>query len=309
MHMPTTSSIARVFSALFLLCTATLQAQVIISNARIVGGATATRLSNGGAVYGSVAQPILYNVELQDTVEKRVGIWSEASFIQSQYEKTTIEVPSIAVETGDTARVSVQFTAPCHFFTTDHVRPWLLTLSFNRSMIEPVGYESLVDDGTRYIVSYRGSTSASGGTLSTIALPTRLGNDTITDVLVESFEWLDVPRQGVTAIHGSITQRGLCITDGSTRLVFERNAPQVIASPNPSNGPMIGIRSYSPSVQTGVLRVLDLQGSVMHQINGVPASKDAPMTNVIAPELPAGTYVIQLLLPTGAASTTFVRLP
>lgn len=176
-------------------------------------------------------------------------------------------------------------------------------------MIEPVGYESLVDDGTRYIVSYRGSTSASGGTLSTIALPTRLGNDTITDVLIESFEWLDVPRQGVTAIHGSITQRGLCITDGSTRLVFERNAPQVVAYPNPSNGPVIGIRSYSPSVQTGVVRILDLQGSVLHQINDVPASKDAPMTNVIAPELPAGTYVIQLLLPTGAASTTFVRLP
>jgi hypothetical protein len=295
--------------ALLLLGITTSHAQVVISGGRLVGGATNEKFTNGHAIYGSVAQPLLYKVQMHDTVEKRIGIWEEASFIQSQYEQTSIELPNLIVQTGDTARVTVSFNAPCHFFTTDHQRPWELTLSFNRSMMQPLGFSEIVDDGSRYIVTYRGTTSAVNGTLANIAMLTRLGNDTITDIKVESFAWTDIPRQGLTATNGSLTQRGLCITEGSTRLVFERATPRIVASPNPGSGPVIRLRSYSPVEETGTVRILDVQGAVVHSFDGVPASQQAPLTETYAPNLPAGTYVIQLLLPSGTASTTIVRLP
>lgn len=284
-------------------------AQVVIRGGITISAVSLHRYSNGFAVYGSVGQAVTHTTAINDTAEMQMGVWSQARMVSASTENTKITLPNVSVETGDTVAFDVPYEAPCQFFLTEHVRPWALTISFNRSMIEPLGYTSITDDGQRYHVTYTGTASDAAGVLAKIRLATRLGNDTITDLTVDKFEWTDVPRQFWTADNGSVTATGLCITNGSTRLLKERTRPAVLVAPNPSSGSMVSVRSYSAQSERGTLRVLDLQGTIIRELVDVPVSPEMPVVQVPMEYLPAGSYVMQLTVPSGMTSTMFVRLP
>lgn len=283
--------------------------QMRIREGGTLSAVTVYRYSTGFASYGSVGQGAIHTIAINDTAELQTGIWCQSRMTSSAAENTKVVLPNVAVRTGDTVSFDVPFEAPCSFFLTDKSRPWSLTISFNRSMIEPLGYTSIKDDGQRYHVTFTGSTSDASGVLAKIRLATRLGNDTVTDLSVDKFEWTDIPRQSWTADNGSIKATGLCITDGSTRLLKERTRPAVMVSPNPSAGPSVSVRTYAAQPERGILRLLDLQGMVIREIGDVAVSPELPVTLVQMEYLPAGSYVMQLTVPSGTTSTMFVRLP
>lgn len=299
------------FTILWLVSAASVvtTAQMRIQDGGTLSAVSVMKYSTGFATYGSVGQGGIHTIAVNDTAELQTGIWAQSRMVSSAAENTKLVLPNVAVRTGDTVSFDVPYEAPCSFFLTAQSRAWSLTVSFNRSMIEPLGYTSIKDDGQRYHVTFSGTTTESSGVLAKIRLATRLGNDTVTDLSVDKFEWTDVPRQTWTADNGSVTATGLCITDGSTRLLKERARPAVMVSPNPSAGPSVSVRTYAAQPERGILRLLDLQGMVIREIADVAVSPELPVTMVQMEYLPAGSYVMQLTVPSGTTSTMFVRLP
>jgi len=284
-----------------------LQSQTVVGGA-ITSGATNATQAGGYGMQGAFGQPIVGESGVSPIVIS--GIMTHAQSVQKYYESTLIEVAKTVKQIGDTFALDVFYKASCALFQSNVTsRNFELKISFNRTVLEPLRYDSLTDDGERYTITITGAAGTNAGTLARVLFMGRLGNDSATDVRVESFRWIDAQRQYIQSVAGSVTLRGLCNTYGSTRLLKGPATMAVLIAPNPVTGSQFTVRSFSERPTTGMLVVTDIHGNVVHTLHNVDANATWPMTTVALQILPAGSYTVALYTDNEVARTTMVKLP
>lgn len=294
-------------ASMLCIVTATMQSQTIVTGAITSGATNATQAGSYG-MQGAFGQPIVGESGVSPIVYS--GIVSHAQGVQKYYESTLIEVAKTVKQIGDTFVLDVLYQASCALFQSNvSSRTFELKVSFNRTVLEPLRYDSIADDGDRYTITISGSVVTNNGVLTRIPMMGRLGNDSTTDVRVESFKWTDAQRQYVQSTPGSVTLRGLCNTYGSTRLLKGPATMAVVIAPNPVTGSTFTVRTYSERQQFGTLVVTDIHGNVIHTMQHVEAGAAWPLTSVELQIIPAGSYTVALYTENDVVRTTMVKLP
>ena len=284
-----------------------LQAQTTVSGS-ITSGATNAALSGDYSVQGAVGLPMVGVAGPNPIIAS--GFISQGNAVQRYYESTILRIDSVVKQIGDTFALDVRYDASCALFQSNVVsRNWELKVSFNRTVLEPLRYDDIVDDGERYTITLTGSAVSNGGVITRLLMMGRLGNDSTTDVRIESFRWLDLQRQFTQSSSGAVTLRGLCNTYGSTRLLKDPAKMAVMVAPNPVTGSSMSIRTYSEKATKGTLVITDIHGNEITMIDGVDASNIWPVTHVELRVIPAGTYTVTFLSGDEVVRTTMVKLP
>lgn len=284
-----------------------MQGQTVVGGVVTSGATTAIQLGDYH-MQGAVGLPIVGEAGLDPIV--RSGIISHGNAVQKYYESTLLRVDSVVKQIGDTFALEVGYSASCALFQSTVVdRDWELKLSFNRTVLEPLRYDSLVDDGDRYTITLTGSATSNNGVLTRIPMMGRLGNDSVTDVRVESFRWVDAQRQYVQSMQGTVVLRGLCNTYGSTRLLKDPSKMAILIAPNPVTGSSFTMRTYSDKQQVGTLVVTDIHGNIVYTADRVEAGSTWPMTTVELQVIPAGSYTVAIYTENDVVRTTMVKLP
>lgn len=281
--------------------------QVRVESGTVTSGFTSTPIQSGYGAAGAVAQPFA-----QPSIEAlkiRGGVIEAAQKLTSSTEYTAFILPNLTQKVGDTFNLDITYAAPCTFFQNGTKRKWRMELTFSRSIIEPLSYVSIGDDGLNYTIALEGETDAPNGTLVSVPLLARLGNDTTTPVSVTRFEWLDVPRQYVTSTPGSVTLNGLCETYGETRLVEPTNRPIIHIAPNPVHGSVVSIQVYGKEEGAGKIMVLDVHGNLVRTFQNIPMSESWPVSELDLGIVASGTYSIIYVTPKAIGRATLVKLP
>lgn len=296
-----------IIASLLCIVAITLQSQTIVGGV-VTSGATNNVLLGDYSMQGAVGLPIVGETGLDPIV--RSGIISHGNAVQKFYESTLIGIDSVVKQIGDTFALDVFYGASCALFQSSTVsRDWELKVSFNRTVLEPLRYDSIVDDGERYTITVSGTATSNSGVMTRMLMMGRLGNDSLTDVRVESFRWKDAQRQFIQSTPGLVTLRGLCNTYGSTRLLKDPSKMAILIAPNPVTGSSFTMRTYSEKQQFGRLVVTDIHGNVVYSADRVEAGSDWPMTSIELQVIPSGSYTVALFTDNDVVRTTMVKLP
>lgn len=289
------------------LCLLPMHGQTIMGGI-ITSGATNAPTRAGFGMQGALGQPMIGEAGIAPQI--RTGIMSIGDRSQRNYESTLVTIDTVLRQIGDTFDLPVRYAAPCGFFADNVLgRSWELSVSMNRTVIEPLEYDAIVDDGERYTITVTGRADSQMGVVTNLRMMTRLGNDSVTDVRVESFRWIDIPRQYVRSVAGSVQLRGLCNTYGSTRLLKDTNSLQLLVAPNPVSTNTVSIRAVANHSQMGTLTVTDMHGTLVFTQHHVTAAPHAPLSTIDLSHLAGGTYVVSFVTPSAVVRTPLVKLP
>jgi hypothetical protein len=290
----------------------------------LIGGLPAAAqygVAGGGVTSGAVVSPVTGNFGLRVSIGQPLlgnagpapklagGIQSIGDFYQKSYENTNIVVPEQIQQVGDTFNFDLDYGAPCAFFQDGIEREWELKLTINRTVLEPLVFDAVQDNGEFHTITVKGRATEQSGKLVTLKFLALLGNDSVSSVVVESFRWTSVPRQVSRSTPGSVTLKGLCTTYGKTRLIKSPGRTSVLVAPNPVTGSSVGLRIYSEEAATGTVIITDMHGNVIASRQGVDAGSQWPHTTIDMPVIPAGTYTVTFSTPDNIARTTLLKLP
>lgn len=285
----------------------TVQAQYGVAGGAITSGAVASPVAGSFGLRVSIGQPLLGNAGPAPMLAG--GVQHIGDYIQQSYENTTIVLADNIQQVGDTFDFQLNYGAPCAFFQEGVEREWELKLTFNRTVLEPLTFNSVDDNGLFHTITVRGKASSESGPLATLKFLALLGNDSVTAVTVESFRWTSVRRQVTKSTPGSVTLKGLCTTYGKTRLIKAPGKTSVLVAPNPVSGLAVGIRSYADTQISGTLVITDIHGNVIVTRAGVEAGPMWPLANVELPVIPSGAYTVSFITADDIARTTLLKLP
>lgn len=305
--MRTPMRILQIATAL-VVCVAGLRAQpAVVVGGVITSGYTPT-IGGATSVRGMVGQPI---VDL-DTIVREVtaGYANMLDAYTQRGEGTELRLPQMVQQLGDTFSFTIDAAASCHLFQGSPSRAWEAKISFNGTMLEPLDVNAVdVEDiDGRYTLTLTGTTSSSLTSLVTQKFLARLGNDSVTDVTLASFRWLDVPRQVTTHTPGEVRLRGICSTYGNARLL-NQTAVMVQATPNPVYGSVVALRLFARQATTGTLIITDLQGTVIATRQDVVLDETWQRAVIDLGLVSAGTYTVTVVTPGHVGRTTIVKMP
>ena len=292
---------------LVMLLVGRVHAQYGIAGGGVTSGAIASPVSGKFGLRVSIGQPMLGDVG--PTPRLAGGLQSIGDYYQQSYENTTIVVPEQVQQVGDTFNFDLGYGAPCAFFQDGVEREWELKLAFNRTVLAPLVFDKIEDNGDYHTITVTGKASGQSGKLTTLVFRALLGNDTMSAVRVESFRWTAVPRQFTRSTPGSVTLQGLCTTYGNTRLVKSTGKPSILVAPNPVTGSSVGLRVYSEESVTGTVMITDMHGNIVVHKLGIEANAQWPLVTVDLPVIPAGTYTVTFVSADNTARTTLLKLP
>ena len=305
--MQTTMRILQLVTVL-VVCAVGLRAQPVeVVGGIITSGYTPT-IGGTTSVRGMTGQPI---VDL-DKAEREVtaGYAYTIDAYTQRGEGTDLRLPQMVQQVGDTFSFTIDAAASCLLFQGNPSRAWEAKISFNGTMLEPLGVNAsdVEDADGRYTLTLTGTTSSALTSLVTQKFLARLGNDSVTDVTLASFRWLDVPRQVTTHTPGEVRLRGICSTYGNARLLTQ-TAVMVQATPNPVYGSEVALRLYAQRATTGTLIVTDLQGTVIATRDGVSLDQTWPRAVIDLGLVSAGSYTVTVVTPEHVGRTTIVKMP
>ncbi|MFN4985247.1 MAG: hypothetical protein ACK5BQ_00125 [Ignavibacteria bacterium] len=290
------------------LCTSLVaHAQYGVAGGAVTSGAVASPVSGSFGLRATIGQPFLGNAGPSPNLAG--GVQHIGDYIQQSYENTAIVLADKIQQVGDTFDFQLNYGAPCAFFQDGVEREWELKLTFNRTVLEPLTFNSVEDNGLYHTITVRGIAKAESGPLATLKFLALLGNDSVSAVTVESFRWTSIRRQVTRSTPGSVTLKGLCTTYGNTRLIKAPGKTSILVAPNPVSGASVGIRPYAESQVVGTLVVTDIHGNVIVTRAGVEAGPMWPLVNVELPVIPSGAYTVSFITADDIARTTLLKLP
>lgn len=224
-------------------------------------------------------------------------------------QRTILTVPEAVHAVGDTFDFEISFAASCLLFRLPVERAWTMKVSFNKTILEPLAYDSLVEDADRYTITVHGNASSETTLLTRLRFLARLGNDSVTDVRVEDFTWTGGEGLPLSSTPGKISLRGLCTTYGTTRYVTTRASAAINVAPNPITNNEASFQLYAVEPTVGELVISDLHGNVVYRRDNVRASPEWPITRVVFTDVASGTFAAMLITPHGVGRATILKLP
>ena len=239
----------------------------------------------------------------------KAGLFYIQETTSAAAQRTIITVPEVVHAVGDTFNLDIDFVASCLLFRRPLERDWTMRVSFNKTILEPLAYDSIVETSDRYTIAIHGTAAPDATLLTSLRFLARLGNDSVTDMRVESFTWTGGEGLPLAALPGKVTLRGLCKTYGTTRLITQKTSAAINVAPNPIINNEASFQLYSVEPTIGELVIMDLQGNVVFRRENVRASPEWPITHIEFNDLASGTLVAMLVTPHGVGRTTILKLP
>jgi hypothetical protein len=282
-------------------------AQYGVAGGGVTSGAIASPVSGKFGLRVSIGQPLLGDAGPAPRLAG--GLQSIGDYYQQSYENTTIVVPEQIQQVGDTFNFDLNYGAPCAFFQDGVERQWELKLTFNRTVLEPLVFDAVDDNGEFHTITVTGKASLQAGKLATLKFLALLGNDSTSVVRVESFRWTSVRRQFTQSAPGSVTLKGLCTTYGNTRLIKAPGKTSILVAPNPVTGSTVGLRVYAEQAVSGTIVITDMHGNVIANKTDVEAGVQWPLVTIELPVIAAGTYTVTFAASDVIARTTLLKLP
>lgn len=265
--------------------------------------------TNGSSIelVGIAGQPIIDSSDSPRTTKAGLLYIQESTSAAAQ--RTILTVPEAVHAVGDTFDFEISFAASCLLFRLPVERAWTMKVSFNKTILEPLAYDSLVEDADRYTITVHGNATSETTLLTRLRFLARLGNDSVTDVRVEDFTWTGGEGLPLSTTPGKISLRGLCTTYGTTRYVTTRASAAINVAPNPITNNEASFQLYAVEPTVGELVISDLHGNVVYRRENVRASPDWPITRVIFNDVASGTFAAMLITPHGVGRATILKLP
>ena len=175
--------------ALLLACTLSLKAQRYdLQRMAISSGFQTAAIGNNVEVIGIAGQAIIDTADARRVAKAGLIYIQETTSAAAQ--RTILTTPEVVHAVGDTFDLDIDFSASCLLFRIPLDRAWSMKVSFNKTILEPLAYDSIAEDADRYTISVHGNAASDVTLLTRLRFLARLGNDSVTDVRIESFTWI-----------------------------------------------------------------------------------------------------------------------
>lgn len=195
-----------------------------------------------------------------------VGFWYQPSLLYKFRDNSSyILIPNVAANSGDFVNIPVILESSKNLFQNG-AKTFEAKIKFNKSLLEPIEPSQYEVSGNNYIITVQGTVKDTAGILATLRFRARLGNDSVTPLVFESFRWIETTKLKVTTQNGEFILNDLCKTGGTTRLVKKGTTLSLAPiTPNPvRNSTVISfILNEHTSVRLSVIDVLGHELSVL----------------------------------------------
>ncbi len=223
-----------------------------------------------------------------------VGFWYQPSLLYKFRDNSSyIIIPNVAANSGDFVNIPVILESSKNLFQNG-AKTFEAKIKFNKSMLEPIEPSQYEVSGNNYIITIQGTVKDTAGILATLRFRARLGNDSVTPLVFESFRWIETTKLKVTTQNGEFTLNDLCKAGGTARLVKKGTALTLApVTPNPvRNSTVI---SFVLNEHTSVrLIVVDVLGHELSVLKNQELNSGRYEANFDASLLSDGKYFVVL---------------
>ncbi|MDP4231488.1 MAG: hypothetical protein Q8916_13905, partial [Bacteroidota bacterium] len=213
---------------------------------------------------------------------------------------------------GKTIEVPIELIASQDLIPAN-ANHYIGTLRYNGSMLYPTGSRNGTLGATAPItgssfrtLSFEGNSAPmTSGTLQWVQFNVALGNDTCTQIFIDTFYWTDAD-VAVTRVNGDFCESGICIAGGGIRLIDASGTFGMSPiRPNPSSSHIL--IEYD-LVETGETRIelFDLVGRSIKTISDCGQTPGHYTIDVPLTEIGSGFYLTVLKTPSQLTRQPFV---
>ena len=269
----------------------------------IGSGGTSTQHSqatmNIGFTVGQTYVGLLKNSDL-DTLHG-VGYWYNAAYLSSiKIPVSMISIPSISGEIGNTVQIPILFKGS-RFFNPEQIKNFEAVIRYNTTVLQPTGItpKSTLVSGDFAEVKISGTRiDTSSEIITEMDFLVRLGSVETTDLIIESFNWVESDIDTVLTSNGDLEVLGICREGDTTRLV-KRTVPAEInaVSPNPAESFTVIEYSLSEKGYTKI-ELVDNLGSENYVLFEGVAEPGKNSMFVDLSDIPSGLYMVMMITPT-----------
>lgn len=217
---------------LFFLSIAISFAQDIRHPSSVMGAGGETMTTPTTVLRGTVSQfAIDYHVAEQ-TIHG-VGFWYQPSLLdRTRGNNAVIIIANAAASAGDNVEIPLIMVSSNNLFQLG-ARQFEAKIRFNKTLLEPLNALQVQEEQDDYIATFRGEAKDTAGILSMMRFRARLGNDSLTPLRFESFQWVETTKIRTITEDGEFLLNDLCREGGKTRLVLLRSKLSASITPNP----------------------------------------------------------------------------
>lgn len=216
--------------------------------------------------------------------------------------KYHVALDTVKVQLESKTKLNLKLLSSENLISDGTAKQFKARISFNSSMMKPL-FDYSIPEWQSCTKSYRtvefnGSTDKSNGLLAELPFETNLGNDTVSNVIIESVVWSDVQGEVIAKLdNGRVEFLGICYENG-TRL-FEPSDPVLInkVSPNPAHD-RIEIEFTLIENDKTELIIMNMLGEVVKTIPIASNSLGTKSVSISLDNLSQGQYMIILKTPT-----------
>jgi hypothetical protein len=226
---------------------------------------------------------------VQTTDSNGCTAYSDPVQVQTSIASSVIAIPELTATPGEIVRIPIILRSS-QFLEEAGVRDFTGTISFNRTLLQPLGLP-FTDQGGIRRVEVSGQYSPHSATLVEIACMALLGDQDLTDITFEGFAW-DQPGVQVSLVSGEV-KMDLCL-EGGTRLYYATGRTLLKQNwPNPFN--TMTMIEYEVIEQASMqLYVMDMNGRRVATLVDGPVPPGRYLAGFDAGRLDSGMYMYVL---------------
>lgn len=216
--------------------------------------------------------------------------------------KYHITLDTVTVQIDTKAELNLKLLSSENLISDGAAKQYKARISFNSSVMKPL-FDYSIPEWQSGAKSYRtiefiGSTDKSNGLLAELPFETNLGNDTVSNVIIESVVWSDVQGEVIAKLdNGRVEFLGICLENGSR--LFEPSDPVLInkVSPNPAHDRIEIEFSVIENDKTELI-IMNMLGEVVKTIPIATNTFGIKTLSISLDNLSQGQYMIILKTPT-----------
>lgn len=217
---------------LFFIAIAVSSAQEIRHPSSVIGAGGETMTTPTTILRGTISQFAIDYHSTEQTIHG-VGFWYQPALLdRTRGNNAVIMIANAAASSGDIVEIPLILVSSKNLFQLG-AKQFEAKIRFNKTLLEPLNALQVQEEQEDYIATFRGEAKDTAGILSMMRFRARLGNDSITPLRFESFQWVETTKIKSTTEDGEFLLNDLCREGGKTRLVLLRSKLSATITPNP----------------------------------------------------------------------------
>jgi hypothetical protein len=223
-----------------------------------------------------------------------VGFWYQPSLLYKFRDNSSyIVIPNVAANSGEFVNIPIILESSNRLLQSG-AHTFEAKIRFNKSLLEPLEPMQFEEVGNNYILTVRGEAKDTVGILAMMRFRSRLGNDSITPLVFESFRWIETTKIKITTQNGEFVLNDLCKAGGTTRLV-KKGITLSLAPITPNPAKHTTKISFVLNERTTMrLTVVDLMGREVAPVQNQEVNSGSYEINLDVSLIADGKYFVVL---------------